>query len=74
MGRDDVGRRGNKMNEGRKKGREERRKGRRGEREGEEKGRGGERRRKRREGEGGGKCYTCESATKFHIKFDTQTE
>lgn len=62
------------MNEGRKKGREERRKGRRGEREGEEKGRGGERRRKRREGEGRGKCYICKSMTKFHIKFDTQTE
>ena len=34
-----------------------------------------------REGEGGGEarkvtieCYTCKSVTKFHVKFDTQTE
>ena len=58
--------------------REGKKEGRRGGKEGgvSEKGkrREGERQRKRREGEGRGKCYICKSVTKFHIRFDTQTE
>ena len=70
---DDMGRRGNRRNEGRR----EERGGRRGE--------GGEGREERRKGGGGEEeggegrkvtieCYTCKSVTKFHVKFDTQTE
>ena len=58
---DDMGRRGNRRGGG--GGEEER----------------GEGREKRRKGGGEGRkvtieCYTCKSVTKFHMKFDTQTE